>query len=42
MLGISVNTVKTLKKGAYKSLRNSLGDLPEEMLVLLLVVLVSA
>jgi RNA polymerase sigma-70 factor (family 1) len=42
MLGISVNTVKTLKKGAYKSLRNSLGDLPEEMLLLLLVVLVSA
>lgn len=37
MLGVSVNTVKTLKKGAYKSLRNALGGMPEELLVLLLV-----
>lgn len=39
MLGISVNTVKTLKKGAYKSLRHALGNLSEELLVLLLVLL---
>ncbi len=37
LLGVSVNTVKTLKKGAYKSLRHALGDLPEELLLLLLV-----
>lgn len=37
LLDVSVNTVKTLKKGAYKSLRNTLGDLPEELLILLLV-----
>lgn len=42
LLGVSVNTVKTLKKGAYKSLRNSLGSLPEELLVLLLVLLAEA
>ncbi len=39
MLGVSVNTVKTLKKGAYKSLRQSLGSMPEEMLAWLLFVL---
>ncbi len=38
-LGISVNTVKKLKKGAYKSLRQSLGGLSEELFIMLLVML---
>lgn len=35
LLGISVNTVKTLKKGAYRSLRSTLGEMPEELWILL-------
>ncbi len=35
-LGISVNTVKTLKKSAYRSLRDSLGDVSDELFFLLL------
>lgn len=35
-LGVSVNTVKSLKKSAYKALRQSLGEMPVKMLVLLL------
>lgn len=35
-LGISVNTVKTLKKSAYRFLRDSLGDVSDELFFLLL------
>ena len=38
-LGISVNTVKTLKKGAYAKLRSRLGGLTEEELMFTLLLL---
>lgn len=39
ILNISVNTVKTLKKNAYKTLRNTLGNLPEDYILFLLLFL---
>lgn len=39
LLGISVNTVKTLKKNAYKTLRSLLDDLTDERLFTLLLLL---
>lgn len=42
LMGISLNTVKTLKKSAYKHLRHSLGNLPEDYLLILLCVAASA
>ena len=42
LLGISVNTVKTLKKNAYKTLRSLLGGLSDEQLFALLLLFSTA
>ncbi len=39
LMGVSVNTVKTLKKSAYKSLRESIGSLPEDYFFFILFLL---
>lgn len=42
LMGISVNTVKTLKKSAYRSLRDAIGNLPEEYFFFILFLLVKS
>lgn len=41
IMGISVNTVKTLKKNAYKTLRSQLNNYPKEYFILVLFLLYS-
>lgn len=42
IMGVSVNTVKTLKKSAYKSLREAIGNLPEDYFFFILFLLMKS